>query len=389
MQTYLEIKKLISELFFKKIYIVLILKLIIIIIIFMKKFSQVLICLALYFASTSLIAAPRFSIIPLVFQNDINIKQGYLSATVSGSQLNGYGIYDANQTYVPSPMFFTNSVNLTANYGLTDDWDLLLLLNYAQNDSSLKRFDHIGDTSFTLGYALFNQDNNKYHSSSRIEFSLLIPSGKFNALNPSLDTTDATGGGSYQPAIGFSFNTNINLKNGRTVNVYGYAGGTYALSVKLNGLSAYGGSSTTEGFIRPGNSFNFSIGSTYMATDKLSLSMSYDIFAQQPANFKGKVADNLEEFIAERRAQYISTGGTSGRERIILNKVLPTFRNIGGNNFIGSGSVTVFSVSPTISYNVLDDVTVSFTMSASVPGGKNATGFYSPILSLTKTYSPS
>lgn len=343
------------------------------------------------FISEPVFAISRFGLYPYIFQNGLHVKQGYLSVGVTGSQNTGYGIYDAEQSYVPSPSFFTNSVDITGDYGLTDKWDFLFAFNYTQNKSSLKRFDHIGDTSFTLSYQISNQWESKFKANSSMQISLLIPTGKFNNLNPALYTTDATGGGTYQPAVSFSFDKSFDFKSGRSMSIYALAGLTYSTKVKLSGLSAYGGSSSTVGRIRPGNAFNFGAGAIYNASEKISLTVEYDVFTQQPSTFKGQVASDFASFIQSRRQNLSSSTGAARyvRPRILFNDVLPTTHNIGGNNFIGSGAVTVLSISPTITYNYDNTLNISFTMSSSVPGGKNATGFYSPMLTFSKTYSPS
>ena len=355
----------------------------------MKNLHKLLAILA--FASEPVFAISRFGLYPYIFQNGLHVKKGYLSVGVTGSQNTGYGIYDAEQTYVPSPSFFTNSVTLTGDYGLTDKWDFLFALNYTQNESSLKRFDHIGDTSFTLSYQISNQWESKFGANSSLQISLLVPTGKFNNLNQNLNTTDATGGGTYQPAISFSFDKSFEFKNGRSMAIYALAGLTYSTKVKLGGLSAYGGSTSTIGRIRPGNAFNFGAGAIYNASEKFSFTVEYDVFAAQPSTFKGQISNDFASFVQSRRQDFTSSTASNRfvRSRILFNEIMPTLHNIGGNSFIGSGAVTMLSISPTVTYNYNNTLNISFTMSTSVPGGKNATAFYSPMLTFSKTYSPS
>ena len=102
----------------------------------MKSYLKILTILALI--TEPAFAITRFGLYPYIFQNGLHIKKGFLSVGITGAQNTGYGIYDAEQQYVPSPSFFTDSVTLTGDYGLTDKWDFLFALNYTKNESSLR-----------------------------------------------------------------------------------------------------------------------------------------------------------------------------------------------------------------------------------------------------------
>ncbi len=335
-------------------------------------------------------AIPKIAISPLLINNQFTLPSGWITASLTGAQTNGYGIYATNHLYIPSPMFFSNTANLTINYGLSEKLDFLISLTYIQNKSSLQKFDHIGDTTIDLGYQIARQNASKDKSDLRLEFSLTIPTGKYTNLNPSLFTNDATGAGSFQPSIGFSFSHNFQISAEHTLTTFSNFGLTYAYRTTLSGLSAYGGAPGTRGKMRPGNSVSMLIGAAYNLTDKWTASMEYSIYAAQPSSFRGIIAENLEEYIAAR-LKVIDTTSVSGvgysRPRILFNLVFPTIHNIGGSNFLGSGSVTVLSVTPSLSYTFANSYNLVISMAASTPGGKNTSGSYTPSITITKTIS--
>lgn len=353
----------------------------------MINLKKIITLLIIFIFKNALSAIPRAAIIPFLITDKYYLPSGWISTSLSGSQTNGYGTYSSTHLYIPTPMFFTNSMNLTVNYGLTDLLDFLVNINYLQNKSSLRNYNYIGDTSITLGYNIVGPVQPK--TNIRLELSLLIPTGKFTGLRSNLYTTDATGAGSYQPTLGFSFSHNFQLNPEHVLTLYSNSGLTYAYKVALNGISAYGGEPSTIGVMNPGHSINFLIGATYALTDKWSASCEYSIYAAQPSSFKGKVSDNLSEYIQQRLAEIRTAEPGQGyiRPRIIFNSVLPTIHNIGGDNFLGSGSVTSLSITPTLSYNFTDGSNLLFSMSVSTPGGKNTTAFYTPSLTYTKTLS--
>ncbi len=340
--------------------------------------------------NSALAAIPKILISPLLLNKQITLPSGWISISLAGEQSNGYGLYSGNNLYIPSPMFFSNSMDLTINYGLSEKLDFLIDLNYVQNKSSMQKFDHIGDTSVDLGYQITSQNDSKYKSDIRLDFSLTIPTGKYNNLNPLLFTNDATGAGSFQPAIGFSFSHDFKISDAHTLTAYSNLELTYAYRVTLSGVNAYGGAPGTRGKMRPGNSVSILIGTSFNLTDKWTASMEYSVYAAQPSSFRGVIAENLEEYIAAR-LKAIDTTSVSGvgysRPRILFNLVFPTIHNIGGQNFLGSGAVTSLSVNPSLSYDITDSYNLLISMSLSIPGGKNTTGYYAPSITLTKTIS--
>lgn len=349
--------------------------------------KRIITILIIFFLNPASGAPHRDSIATLLINDNLFLPTGWISASLSGSQTNGYGTYSASHMYIPSPMFFTNNMNLTINYGLTDLLDFMFSMSYMQNKSSLRSFDSIGDTSFLLGYNIIGPV--QPDTNLRVELSLLIPTGRYNRLRQNLYTTDATGGGSYQPSLGFTFSHTFQVTPEHTLTLFSNSGLTYAYRVNLNGISAFGGSTSTAGRIRPGNFLTFLIGATYSLTDKWSASIDYSIYAAQPSSFKGQIATNLSEYIQQKLAEVRNTppGQKYQRPRTIFNDVLPTIHNIGGQDFLGSGSVTMLSIDPSLSYDFADGYNLVFTMSFSTPGGRNTTAFYTPSLTLTKTIS--
>lgn len=339
--------------------------------------------------SPLLMAGTRDVIKALLINENFFLPSGWVSASLNASQNNGYGTYTASHMYMPSPMFFTNDMNLTINYGLTDVIDFLFSLDYLQNKNELRHFDGIGDTTLSLGYNIIGPVNP--NTDLRVALSLLIPTGRYQNLRHNLFTTDATGGGSYQPALGFTFSHNFNLTPEHSLTLFSNLVTTYAYQVNLSGISAFGGSPTTLGKIRPGHFLTFLIGGTYSLTEKWSISMDYSIYTSQPSSFKGKIADNFDDYIKLKESQIRTTppGQKYQTPRTIFNSVLPTLHNIGGINFLGNGSVTVLSLDPSLSYNFAKGYNLVFTMSLSTPGGRNTTAFYKPSITLTKTIASS
>lgn len=303
--------------------------------------------------------------------------QSYGAYNISMYLKNGvnYGIYDPSQQFVPSPRYYGNSFDAAFNYGLAKDMDFSVVLSYVQNENEGQMYERLGDTLFVLDFQYMTQGDSKYKSSLLLEANLLVPTGKYKDLLPKYYTADSTGAGSYQPAVGIRFQHNFIFSEEHYLNLYVNTHLRYALPVKLDGLSSYGGSLSTDGVVNPGHSIDFSLSLEYSLNKYWSTVIESFVYAQQPSKFLGIVSDDLSNFIATRES-YINRK----LRKIIFNAVMPSIHNIGNNLFTGSGSVTMLTLATSIEYSISDSIGFIAGVWFSTPGGKNTIAFYNPMI---------
>jgi hypothetical protein len=168
----------------------------------------------------------------------------------------------------------------------------------------------------------------------------------------------------------------------------------YAHKVLLHGLSAYGGSNTTLGVMRPGNSLDFDLAAEFSVTKKLALVMEGFFYMQQGSSFNGVVSEFLNKFIDSRRfaagfdtlkSRQVGPVRTKARQ-ILFNAVMPSNHNLGNKEFIGSNSVTMLTIAPAIEYSITKHMGLIGGAWLTLPGQSNTPAFVSPVLGFVASW---
>jgi hypothetical protein len=327
-------------------------------------------------------AEPWFATGPLLTDSNDFLKVGQSELGLSVDNNINYGIYDSSHSFVKSPRYYAGDLIAEYVYGLSDKFDFYTTLTYTQNKSEGQSYEHLGDTLISSEYKIRKQSS-KYNSSLRLRASLILPTGQHQNLKPRLYTTDATGAGSYQPSIGFVFQHRFIFNEENYLNFFASTNLRYAHKVRIHGLSAYGGSNTTSGVIRPGNSLDIILSTELSLTQKLSIVMEGFFYMQQGSTFNGIVSESLDEFLQARQrdAGLHQVGPVRTRVRqIIFNTVMPTIHNLGNSQFIGSNSVAKLTIAPCIEYSITKKMGIIGGAWLSVPGGSNTEAFVTPVL---------
>ncbi len=142
---------------------------------------------------------------------------------------------------IDSPASESNQYNPILTYGLSEWMDSQWSIPFTINKSEGKKHEALGDISVLLGFQALNQKPNSYIPNLRITIQEVIPTGRYDGLNPSDKGTGATGAGSYQTVLSLNFEylAKINdLNYFRPRLSLSYA---YALPNKVHGLNVYGG----------------------------------------------------------------------------------------------------------------------------------------------------
>lgn len=152
---------------------------------------------------------------------------------------------------------------LIVQYGFNDFMDFNLTTQAFYKRSGNQQDFNYGDTHFTVGFQLLKGFINTAWPACVFEAGMLFPTGKFQKLDPRKNGTDSTGEGSFTTTLSLNFQKNFNRIFRRTINPldyhpflfrwsFGYGLNSY---VQVTGLNAYGGSPSTRGRVKPGNTF--------------------------------------------------------------------------------------------------------------------------------------
>lgn len=177
------------------------------------------------------------------------------------------------------------------SYGLTDRMDFQFSIPYVRNRNRTQTSDYIGDTGLLLGFQVMEQQESKWRPNLRITLQQILPTGRYERLNPLYLGTDSTGLGSYQNALGLNFQHlmpiyDFYLRTRFCLNF------VHAQSVNIHGLSSYGGTVNTKGQIDPGNLMSADLAGELSITQHLVLVMEGYYFNRGNTHFTGLVGLN-------------------------------------------------------------------------------------------------
>lgn len=150
--------------------------------------------------------------------------------------------------------------------GLTDFMDIQgsIPLDYSwfhgQHDGGL------GDFSLALGFQLHRQTDHGFWPDVRFVIQEVFPTGRFEELDPDENGVDQTGTGAYQTYLGLNFQKLTALKNDHWLRTRLGLLAVFPSDISVHGVNTFGGTTTTEGIIHPGNSFSADLAFEYALT---------------------------------------------------------------------------------------------------------------------------
>jgi hypothetical protein len=110
-------------------------------------------------------------------------------------------------------------------------------------------------TVYRLGYQISTDKLTKgnWIPDLRIIAEEIFPTGKYNNLDPNKEGIDSTGEGSFQTGIYLAYQKGFKYDTNHAFNLAGAVGYFVLSSVKIKGMSFYGGTPTSKGRVYPGN----------------------------------------------------------------------------------------------------------------------------------------
>lgn len=253
----------------------------------MKPILTGLLSITLFFLVCEVSKAGPWYTGPLLAPSGHTIPKGHTNLEIYDFNTVILGIYDnrghvsrtpGNRTYALSPIF---------SHGLTDKVDLQFSGAYNHNRYAGASSTLLGDSSVTLGYQLLEQKEARWRPDLRVTLQEILPTGRYENLNPAKNGTDSTGLGSYQTAINFNFQLLRELKNAHYLRTRLSLGYVKANKVHIDGFSSYGGNAGTDGSIFPGNLISADLATELSLTQNWVAVMEVFSNRRKSTRFKG------------------------------------------------------------------------------------------------------
>jgi hypothetical protein len=203
---------------------------------------------------------------PLLAPSGHNIPKGHSNLETYALRIHADGLYNALGQEIQSPLYQTTVINPIFSHGYTDWLDLMLNVPYVINTTRDVHYERLADVAVGAGFQLYEQKGKRDRIDARIFLQEVIPTGRFDHLNPRLLGTDSTGLGSYQTQLSLNLQYLMELFPSHYLRTRLVLSHLRFSSVDLHGLSSYGGSAGTQGRIQPGHENDVDLAFEYTLT---------------------------------------------------------------------------------------------------------------------------
>jgi len=165
-----------------------------------KKFWFIFYSALLLAVATPINAAPWFTG-PILAPAGKVIPLGHANFEMYGFYYDAGFAFDDRGRRFNTEDFRSYQANPIFSYGLTDSIDAQVSVPFSLNYLPGRIGRHVGDTSVLLGLQLLRQEEGKWPPNARVTLQGIIPTGKFDGLNPTDKGTGVTGAGAYENVI--------------------------------------------------------------------------------------------------------------------------------------------------------------------------------------------
>lgn len=235
---------------------------------------------------------------PLLAPSGKVVPLGHANIEIYGFSTQRKEIFGNKGKKIHIPEVQSLQLNPLLGYGLTDSIDVQLSLPYARNKTLGKSKDHISDTSILLGFQAHKQQPGSRLPDLRITVQQIIPTGRFDNLNPIDKGTGATGAGGFQNILSLDFQqltqlTELHYLRTRLALAY-----MYSFSHDVDGFSAIGGGVDTHGVDKPGDLMTADLAGEFSVTQNWVAVMEMYYTYHAAGLFKGRLGFNEDGLMA-------------------------------------------------------------------------------------------
>lgn len=263
---------------------------------------------------------------------------------------NNYGKYQQSGKKNTVPTLFQYNIQFPFQFGITNWIDGVVNLKAIYNKEQGRSFFDIQDISASVGFPILTEG--PYIPAILFSIQEVFPTGKYQRLNPFKFGIDGTGGGSYVTSFYLNFSKVVwwwSLLHPQAFRL----SLQYSLPshVSVHGFNTYGGGYSTDGKVKPGQSFSADFGYEFSFTQNWAFALDIVYSYACKTTFSGKLGTGLDGKVA-------SVGGPYNDQ---------------------------LSLAPALEYNVNENLGfiggVWFTV-----WGRNSTAFTTGVLSFTYTF---
>lgn len=178
-----------------------------------------------------------------------------------------YGTFNHAWWQQSTPVVNSYSFQPLITFGIYHGMDIqvsMQVLQHNRNDGA--HSTRIGDISIVYGLQLARDIRNSWVPDIRATFGTIIPTGYYQRLSAGKKSTDITGSGAWEPALGLNFQKVYHLHDIHFLRLSIALNYIWPSTVAVRGLNRYGGGYGSDGAAHPGKKGNVDVAFEYNIT---------------------------------------------------------------------------------------------------------------------------
>lgn len=246
---------------------------------------------------------------PLLAPAGHTVPPGQNNLEIYGFHTINEGIYKRHWLFVQTPGNYNNASTILYTRGLAPRVDVKYSIPVTSNFVPGYHDSGVGDISAILGIQVLEQNHHLWRPDLRMTLREVLPSGRYDFLNPNKNGTDSTGFGSYRTSLNFNFQHLLHLYDQHYLRTRLCLTFEHASSVKISGLSSYGGTLATSGRVKPGHEASIDLAGELTLTEHIVAVMEGYATQRGPTTFKGyagRTASGLPAVISQGSVSDVS-----------------------------------------------------------------------------------
>ncbi|WP_058535475.1 transporter [Legionella saoudiensis] len=224
---------------------------------------------------------------PILAPAGHTVPRGHTNFELYGIDVETDGLYNGAGKFRKTPLFSSVLLNPLLTHGFTDWLDVQLSVPYAFNSTRGVHYNRVTDSSVGVGLQLTEQKKSRWLPDIRFFVQETFPTGTYDRLNPAFLGTDATGLGSYRTLIAANIQYLKEIYNSHYLRTRFMISRLFSTPVNVIGFNSFGGTSNTQGRIKPGAEDNVDIAFEYTLTQNWVAVMEGYYSEGQATRFNG------------------------------------------------------------------------------------------------------
>ncbi|MCY3974595.1 MAG: hypothetical protein OXF02_03510 [Simkaniaceae bacterium] len=240
---------------------------------------------------------------PLLAPSAHNIPPGHFNVQPYLFLTDTYGRFDSKgkRRSLPHNVFSVQGL-VALQLGLTDWLDFTAVVNATENLRNKQSAGNIADTQVECGLQIAREE--PYRPAVRVTVSELLPTGKYEKLNPSKADLQSSGSGAYTTVLSFNLTKAVWWLSTHPFSLRGIFSYAIPSHPHVEGFNTYGGGFGTEGKVRPGKAISADTSIEFSFAQKWVFALDLVYTYRNRSSFRGRRGVTAEGDPA-------STGGPS------------------------------------------------------------------------------